>query len=63
MDFQEHLKCQGKVVWAIRRREQEKTKPLFYDVGIEFVDLAPKDLQRLENIVQHLAKTIPEAIV
>jgi Tfp pilus assembly protein PilZ len=63
MDFQDHIKCQGKVVWSIRRREHEKTKPLFYDIGIEFVDLDPKEIRRLEHIIQHLAKTRPEVIV
>jgi len=63
MDFQKHIKCQGKVVWSIRRREDEGIKPLFYDIGIEFIDLDPKDLTRLEGIVQYLAKKKPESIV
>jgi Tfp pilus assembly protein PilZ len=56
LDFEEHIQCQGKVVWSVRRRDDDAMKPLFYDVGIEFVDLADKDLQRIEKSVQHLVK-------
>jgi Tfp pilus assembly protein PilZ len=63
MDLQEHIKCRGKVVWAIRHKEQEGNKPLMYDIGIEFVDVGPGEVQRLEKVVQHLARTRPETIV
>ncbi len=56
LDLQEHIKCQGKVVWSVQRQGEHPRKPLFYDVGIEFVNVADKDQQRLEIIVQHLAK-------
>lgn len=59
LDLQEHIKCQGKVVWSVQRQGEQLRKPLFYDIGIEFVNLTDKDQQRLETIVQHLAKDPP----
>jgi hypothetical protein len=56
LDLGDHIKCQGKVVWSVRRRDSESHKPSFYDVGIEFVDLAEKDRQRIEASIQRLAK-------
>ena len=63
LDFDDHVKCQGKVVWSVRRKSGEATKPLFYDIGIEFVDISERDRERMEITVQRLAKqgrTIPE---
>ena len=57
MDTGNHLKCHGKVVWAIRRKAEEKNKPLFYDVGIEFLEMAPSEYKRLDEIVHHLDLT------
>ncbi len=56
LDLEDHIKCKGKVVWNIQRKSSEKKKPLFYDIGIEFSDLSPKDKKRLEDIVNRLAK-------
>jgi Tfp pilus assembly protein PilZ len=52
LDFEEHINCAGKVVWVVRRKSTEKEKPLFYDIGIEFVGLAEKDHHHIEGIVQ-----------
>lgn len=63
LDFEDHIKCQGKVVWSVRRKSSEDNKPLFYDIGIEFVDINDKDRERVEATVQRLAKmgrTVPE---
>lgn len=56
LDFEEHIKCQGKVVWAVRRKSSEDNKPLFYDIGIEFVDISDADRERVEVTVQRLVK-------
>jgi len=56
VDGSEHIKCKGKVVWSIRRKGDETVKPFFYDVGIEFLDLAKGDAKRIEDTVQHLAR-------
>ncbi|MFA5088725.1 MAG: PilZ domain-containing protein [Candidatus Omnitrophota bacterium] len=54
LDAQEHLRMKGKVVWSIRRKQDEKKKPLFYDTGIEFVDCSEKEKKRLEETVEKL---------
>jgi Tfp pilus assembly protein PilZ len=56
MDTGEHLKCQGKVVWSEQRRKNELIKPLFYDIGIEFVNVSLLDHKRLIAIVGHHVK-------
>lgn len=54
LDMQPHIKCEGKIVWVVRRRESAETKPLFFDVGIEFSSLSDKDRKRVEFIVNRL---------
>ena len=54
LDMQEHLKCAGKVVWNVRRKVLEERKPLFYDIGIEFIELKDSDRKRLAAILQNL---------
>lgn len=56
MDLEEHIKCKGKVVWSVRRKSDDPKKPLFYDVGIEFVDIDDKNRQRVEAIVGRMAQ-------
>lgn len=56
LDMGEHVRCQGKVVWSIRRKSEEPTNPMAYDVGIEFVNISEKDCKRIEQVVQRLAK-------
>ena len=58
LDFGNHIKCAGKVVWSFRRRSDEKKKPLFYDTGVEFINLNPKDQKRIEEVVMRLAKRL-----
>ena len=56
LDTEDHVKCHGKIVWSIRRKNDEKVKPLFYDIGIEFNNINPKDQQRLDQVIRRLAK-------
>jgi len=56
LDMGDHIKCAGKVVWSVRRKSGEKKKPLFYDIGIEFVDIPEADLKRVTNVVEKLVK-------
>ncbi len=56
LDWEEHIKCKGKVVWGVRRNEEEKTKPSFYDIGIEFQNLSAKSQQRIKAIVERIAQ-------
>ncbi len=62
LDLGDHLQCCGKVVWTIQRKAEEKRKPLFYDTGIEFLQIEGADRQRLDNVIRRLlkqAKTSP----
>jgi c-di-GMP-binding flagellar brake protein YcgR len=52
MDLEQHIKCQGRVVWNVQRRHDDKKKPLFYDIGIEFVNIDKNEQQRIDEIVR-----------
>ena len=56
LDLGNHIKCQGKVVWNVQRKSEEPTKPSFYDIGIEFVNITSGEQTRLEDIVSRLIK-------
>ena len=56
LDFEEHIKCQGKVVWNIQRRVEDNHKPVFYDIGIEFVSLPKEKEERLKNAVTRVIR-------
>ena len=59
LDETEHVFSEGRVVWMVRRKESEKHKPLFYDIGIEFENLKEKEKARLEvSISQCIQKGI-----
>ena len=60
LDLGAHIKCSGKVVWNVQRKMDEKKKPLYYDVGIEFNSLPEKDRERLDAIVKRLVKNNKE---
>ena len=62
LDLSDHLRCRGRVVWTIQRKAEEKRKPLFYDTGIEFLQIEGVDRQRLDDVIRRLlkqAKTSP----
>jgi len=49
-DGQPPIKCDGRVVWAIKSREQ-------FDTGIEFINIKEKDVRRIEKVVEECLKT------
>ena len=53
MDADDHIRCQGCVVWSQQRKTTEAVKPGFYETGVEFMDLKQEDLKRLQAIVAH----------
>lgn len=57
LDLGNHIKCKGKVAWNVQRKVEAKSKPLFYDIGIEFDGLAQEEHQRLQDIVSRLGQT------
>lgn len=54
LDLDEHIYCAGKVVWNVERKNGDKTKQPYFDVGIEFVDIKAKDLSRLKKVISRL---------
>jgi len=58
LDLESHIKCDGKIVWNVKRKMDEKKKPLFFDVGIEFVNIKSRDQVRIEDIVKRLVAKI-----
>jgi len=63
LDLSDHVRCGGKVVWSVRRREHESNKPLFYDIGIEFTDLKAEDAGRLASLVENASQKNPESVI
>ena len=61
LDTTTHIKCEGKVVWCVQRRESEDKKPSFYDTGVEFMNISMKDQQRISEVVNRLMKMDIEA--
>ena len=57
LDMENHIKCRGKVVWNIQRGVSSPKKPLFFDVGVEFVGISDDEKKRLERVVERL---VPE---
>ncbi len=60
LDLENHIRCKGKVVWNVQRKGDVPNKPLFYDIGIEFLDIEDKEQQRLERIVKRLVQNAEE---
>jgi len=56
LDTSPHIKCNGRVVWSVQRKNAEEKKPSFYDTGIEFADIAAQEQKRVDEIVYRLMK-------
>jgi Tfp pilus assembly protein PilZ len=56
LDISDHLHLKGKVVWKARRKPEEKVKPLFYSIGIEFTQMSQADHDHLQQNLQMLIK-------
>lgn len=56
LDLGEHICCNGKVVWNVQRKNEAPEKPMFFDIGIEFINIAKDDQKRLERIVERLVR-------
>ena len=63
LDLVDHIKCKGKVVWNVQRKNEDDHKPFFYDIGIEYVDITEKDKKRLEKIIQHIVKSNKDSTI
>lgn len=56
LDASDPIKCKGKVVWSIHRTGTEVHRPVYYDVGIEFVGIDAHDLARIQTAVDRMEK-------
>ena len=56
LDTVEHIKTAGKVVWVVRRKSIEAIKPMFYDIGIEFVNLPNGQKSHLQAAIDRAIK-------
>ena len=56
MDAGDSVQCQGKISWSQQRKSTEAVKPLFYETGVEFINLKDGDFKRLQAIVGHQIK-------
>jgi len=54
LDAEAHIKCSGKVVWCVQRRNNEIKKPSHYDVGVEFVALTEDQQKHVQQVIEHL---------
>ena len=50
----EHIYPKGRVVWNVRRKSIEKIKPMFYDIGIEFMGTSKHDHDCLQETIKLL---------
>ena len=62
LDMESHIRCKGKIVWLVQRKDPDPRKPVVYDVGIEFEDLKEEDQRRVSKVIQRLGKH-PENLV
>lgn len=56
LDTGNNIHCEGKIVWCVQRRTSEKTKPAFFDTGIEFSRVDPNNQKRIDDVVKRLVK-------
>ena len=56
LDLGNHICCQGKVVWNVEKKSDDKKESRVFDIGIEFADIEEKDQQRLQEIIVRIAK-------
>ncbi len=54
LDLENHICCDGKVVWNVERKSGDENKLKMYDVGIEFMNIAEEDQARLEKVLDRL---------
>lgn len=54
-DMRPFVKCEGRVVWVIKRAQYRLRRPSCFDIGIEFVNLKPEDRTRIQNLIREYA--------
>jgi c-di-GMP-binding flagellar brake protein YcgR len=54
---QEPIICKGKVVWMVEKKSCYRRDFIFYDTGIEFVDMKEEDRKVIKNCVEAIVAT------
>jgi len=62
LDLENHICCNGKIVWSIKRVDKDENKPQLFDVGIEFSDIKEGDKSRLGIIIKSFDKKEGDAL-
>ncbi|MGB2705656.1 MAG: PilZ domain-containing protein [Candidatus Omnitrophota bacterium] len=47
-----NIKCSGTVVWVVKKRDPKEKGAVYYDTGIEFVDINEDGKNRISKIVE-----------
>ena len=47
------LKCNGTVVWVVKKRDTKDKRAMQYDTGIEFVDIADESKMQITEIIDN----------
>lgn len=50
------VKCDGRIVWVVKRESVGGLKPPVFDTGIEFVNLKDEYKDRIDKIIQKVLK-------
>lgn len=50
------VRCDGRVVWVLRRDGYAEKRPSHYDTGIEFTEISDENKGRIEHIIFELLK-------
>lgn len=50
------IKCGGTVVWVVKKAEPKQKGVIFYDTGIEFIDVRPEDRDKIIEVVEDILK-------
>ncbi len=54
LDMTDHIRCKGKIVWVVQRKDPDIRRPVVYDIGVEFQGLNDADAQRVAKVVNRL---------
>jgi c-di-GMP-binding flagellar brake protein YcgR len=53
-DGQPPIKCDGRIVWVVKSKEQ-------FDTGIEFINIKERDVARIQEVIEECLKANPSS--
>jgi len=51
------IKCEGTIVWVVKKSEPKQKGIYLYDTGVEFIDIRPEDRDKVSALVEEILKT------